>query len=1320
MKKNGNDKRKGNYYIGLDVGTDSVGWAVTDRDYSVLRFKGKSMWGARLFEAANDASERRVARTSRRRLNRRKQRILILEELFAKEILKKDPNFFVRLHESNLWQEDRTDKNCSYVLFNDPHYTDKDYLREYPTVYHLREDLIHNAQPHDPRLVFLALHHIFKSRGHFLYEGSENSEEGKTLEESFNDLQLYLSDYDISFAPGDMNSFIQALSDDSPITVKKKKLAAAYGGTEKTEEGIDIASVVELLSGATVKLSKLYGDDSLKNTDVTSVSLKDDIDAKYDQLAETLDDDRLELILSAKELFDIARLRQFLGENRYLSEAKVELYEKNRQDLKILKKYIRKNRPQEYKDIFNAKEGVKNYAAYSRYKTKNRCTQEEFCSFLKGKTEGMKNSKDPDEKRIYEEINAKTFLPRLKGSDNGVIPYQLHLKELKAILNNAETYLPFLKEKDDDGITVQEKLISTYTFRIPYFVGPLNRRAKHSWVVRSDEKIYPWNFTKVVDEEKSAQEFMDNLIGRCTYTKEPVLPMNSLLYSEYKVLNELNPMMINGQPVPADVKNKVYEDLFVNSNRKVTKKSIFKYLLANGHVTEQDQLSGIDDTIKSNLKSYHDFKDILAKTKDYEQTERIIRSMVVFSSDKKMLRKWLDKNTHGLSEEDKKKVVRLNYKEWGNLSKEFLTEIYSPDENGEVMNIIEKLRSSNLNLMKLLSKDFEYRDQVNKYLTDHGYVSDSIHTYLDELYIAPAVKRSIWQTLRIVDEIIDIQKSAPEKIFIEMARPDAKTVKKERTESRKDALLKLYKSCGEQVRDLQEKLEHETDQSLRRDKLYLYYTQMGRCMYTGEPIDLEKMLKDNTTYDIDHIYPRSRIKDDSLTNRVLVKSSVNREKTNIYPISDQIRSEMYPFWTLLKEKKLISEEKYRRLTRSYELTPDELASFVARQITVTQQSTKALAQTLEHLYGNTRIVYSKAGNVSEFRHKYGFVKMREVNDLHHAKDAYLNVVVGNVYDTKFTAKFFNNITKEIYSLNKVFDFNTVGAWKKDGSTLANVRKYMAKNNPIVTFMPVIVKGAISDLQIMPKGKGQLPVKQGRDVEKYGGYNKISGAYFAVIEHQKGKKTLRTIVPVFIHDEEKYRRDPVGYFESYGFVNPRVIAARIPFNALLELNDKRLCITGRTGNQIVYKHTYELAIDDEHVHYLKDIKKYVDRCKAQKSELEITDRDGITSDKNVMMYDWFITRLEMNVYKKMFTPMLDDMGKYRAKYIAFTEYTQCHLLLEILKAFKCDRQCPNLKELNGKATAGIVFTSNNIQGNDTAYLINQSVTGLFEYKVDLLK
>ena len=46
---------KKNYYLGLDMGTSSVGWAVTDENYNLLRAKGKDLWGIREFEEAKTA-----------------------------------------------------------------------------------------------------------------------------------------------------------------------------------------------------------------------------------------------------------------------------------------------------------------------------------------------------------------------------------------------------------------------------------------------------------------------------------------------------------------------------------------------------------------------------------------------------------------------------------------------------------------------------------------------------------------------------------------------------------------------------------------------------------------------------------------------------------------------------------------------------------------------------------------------------------------------------------------------------------------------------------------------------------------------------------------------------------------------------------------------------------------------------------------------------------------------------------------------------------------------------------------------------------------
>ena len=58
------------YYLGLDMGTNSIGWAVTDTEYNLMRAKGKDMWGIREFEEAKTAAERRSNRTARRRKQR--------------------------------------------------------------------------------------------------------------------------------------------------------------------------------------------------------------------------------------------------------------------------------------------------------------------------------------------------------------------------------------------------------------------------------------------------------------------------------------------------------------------------------------------------------------------------------------------------------------------------------------------------------------------------------------------------------------------------------------------------------------------------------------------------------------------------------------------------------------------------------------------------------------------------------------------------------------------------------------------------------------------------------------------------------------------------------------------------------------------------------------------------------------------------------------------------------------------------------------------------------------------------------------------------
>ena len=800
MKQNGHDLVRGSYYLGLDVGTNSVGWAVTDHDYDLHKFKGNAMWGARLFDEAKDASERRTSRTNRRRLARRNQRLLLLELLFSEEIAKIDPSFFRRMEESALWLDDKTNKTCRFAVFHDTDYTDKDYHKQVPSVYHLRYEHMNSPAPQDIRLVYLALHHIMKSRGHFLYESTSQDEAIRPVEAAFADLNdLLEANYDSSIALADAASFFSTLSrGDIGITAKQKALKASWGGSEDKEAPVDLSAAIDLLAGKSgIKLSVLFNDESLANAEPGKITLTKDLEEDYDALSSVLGD-RVGLVMQLKDVYDTALLARMLHGHASLSEAKIALFNKNHDDLRALKVYVRRNAPEKYKEIFTIRrDKLNNYSAYSGYKSRSgdhSCTQEEFCKYLAGLRLPAPEPGDENMSRIFSEIKEGIFLTKLRGTENGVVPYQLQRKELRTILKNASAYLPFLNEKDEDGNTVAEKIEKTFEFRLPYYVGPLNRRAGAYWAVRfpgkDGEKIYPWNFNRVIDTEASSKEFMTNLIGRCTYTGERVLPKDSLLYSEYMLLNELNPLTINGEPIKTETKQGIVRDLFVESKKPVTKKTIRDYLLCRGYIGSDvgvDDIGGVDERIKTTLRSFHDFREILERTGDRDMVEDIILHILVFGNDRQMLKKWLKGHTHGLTEEEYDRVSHLRYSDWGRLSKCFLTGIFSvdPEEGtGEAHSILAMLRSSNKNVMQLLSDRYSFAEQAEAHRRELIGGQQTLTDRLNEMYIAPAVRRSIRQTLRIVDEIVDIEKSVPEKIFIEMARECSKEMKGKRTESR--------------------------------------------------------------------------------------------------------------------------------------------------------------------------------------------------------------------------------------------------------------------------------------------------------------------------------------------------------------------------------------------------------------------------------------------------------------------------------------------------------------------------------------------------------
>lgn len=165
-----------NYAISLDIGNASVGWAAFTPDYRLMRAKGRELIGVRLFEPAQTAEARRMARTTRRRYSRRRWRLHMLDAIFDAPLAEVDPSFLARRKYS--WVHPADENNADYwyggVLFDSKN-QDKRFYKQYPTIYHLRKTLMEDDKQHDIREVYFAVHHLLKYRGNFLVEGDLDS-----------------------------------------------------------------------------------------------------------------------------------------------------------------------------------------------------------------------------------------------------------------------------------------------------------------------------------------------------------------------------------------------------------------------------------------------------------------------------------------------------------------------------------------------------------------------------------------------------------------------------------------------------------------------------------------------------------------------------------------------------------------------------------------------------------------------------------------------------------------------------------------------------------------------------------------------------------------------------------------------------------------------------------------------------------------------------------------------------------------------------------------------------------------------------------------
>ena len=1339
------------YYMGLDMGTSSVGWAVTDEKYNLIKKHGKDMWGIREFEEADTAEARRTFRAARRRRQREVARIGLLKDYFHDDLAKVDPNFFQRLENSKYFQEDKDEEvNEKYGIFADKNYTDKDYFKEYPTIYHLRKELLHSQEPHDVRLIYLALLNMYKHRGHFLNASLGIDGENRKMKDIYCDFVLMARDVlELEFPTEFGEVQFQNLMCARDLSRKKKaeKLIDLLGIDKKQKQHI---ALLECILGLDKSVKTLYGKKLADDFDKSiKINFSDSgFDEKAEELADILGEERFDLILCMKELYDSATLNQIMGTHKYLSEARVQEYEKHKNDLKKLKCVIKKYGTREqYAFLFRSVEKA-TYSAYVRSvnsggkerRNMSERTKDALYATLK---KILKEFPADDKDCIYimEEIEKNHFLPKQMTSANGVIPNQIHAKEMKQILKNAEKYLSFLSEKDESGLSVSERILQLFTFQIPYYIGPLSTNSEknngNGWVIRKEEgKVFPWNMDQKIDKKKTSEEFISRMVRRCTYMGgEQVLPKSSLEYECFSVLNELNNLKVRNEKLPVEIKQKIYTDLFTRG-KKVSKKSIANYLKGCGILQEgaEDELTGMMDSINSSLSSYGKFRAIFGDQMKEDSCKKMIEKIIfwctVYGNSKQFLKEQMEENYGSiLTQNQIKRILGFKLKDWGNLSKEFLELQGSRKDTGEKMSLIRMLWETNDNLMELLdNSQYTYKKELEKRQENLEKTLKEIQPEdLEGYYFSAPVKRMIWQTLLVLKETEKVMGQPPKRLFVEMTREHGE--KNDIKDSRAKKFLDLYKNIREEDHDWKNVIENaEESGTIRSKKMYLYLTQRGRCMYTGNIIDLSQLF-DNNLYDIDHIYPRHFVKDDNLENNmVLVEKQKNAHKSDKYPLEESIYNKQISFWRELHHQKLINDEKFKRLTDRNPFSDEQKAGFIARQLVETSQGTKGITKILKEVLPDTTMVYAKAKNVSDFRNQYKILKSRVVNEFHHAHDAYLNIVVGNVYYTKFTNNPINFIKKqEPYNLSRVFEWNVVRngeeAWiakpeKEQKITIETVRKMLARNTPLLTRLSFEGTGGLANQTLYgaekAQGDGYIPLKSSdlklRNVRKYGGFSSVSTAYFILVEHEQKKKRVRTLETVPILWKDRIEKDPkqleVYCTEVLGLINSDIRIRKIRIQSLVKKDGYYMYLSGKTGNQIIMRNAVQLCLRQEWINYIKKLEK------------ETID-EVITKEENSELYNLLCEKHLEGIYAKRPNPVGEKLRKriYEFNQLEITEQRQ--LLLELLNLSKIGVVKANLTLIGETSSAGTMKVSKNISESKEFKLIHQSITGLYEKQVDLL-
>ena len=621
----------------------------------------------------------------------------------------------------------------------------------------------------------------------------------------------------------------------------------------------------------------------------------------------------------------------------------------------------------------------------------------EYVQKVKGRYDELKESGLSIGQKFFVELCKNQFY-RIKDQ---VYPREAYIEEYDLIMRNQQKYYPEL---------ISDELIEKIRNEIIYYQRKL--KSQKSLVSTCEFEGF---WTKINNNGKEKELFVG----------PKVVPKSSPLFQASRIWETINNISIKrktGEPVEIslDKKNEIFE--YMNNNEKLSYAELLKILgLKKDDVYGNKQLS-------KGLPGNKTKVEMIKCVTDLERHSYLFRfELPINEYDEEVY--LFDRETGEITNSKKKKRIPSDienqpfYKLWH--------AVYSiPDKEDCQKTLIKKFGLSNEEAVKLSTLDFTKQGFANKshrairkllpYLMegDNDYSSRCYAGYyhtttpttrenferklLDKLRLLeknslrqPVVEKILNQMVNIVNAIID-KYGKPEEIRIELSR-ELKQSKDERNNTYKSMSEREYENKIIE-KELGENRLRATRNNIIKWRLYHEISneekkQNAICIYCGQPISFTAAILGEEV-EVEHIIPRSRLFDDSQSNKTLAhkKCNSNKKDQTAYDFmrskSDSEFNDYVERINTLYKNHIFGKTKRDKLLMPGDKIPTD---FIDRQLRQTQYISIKAREILQSICHN---VWATSGNVTaELRHIWGWDEVLENLQLPKYKELGLTEII---------------------------------------------------------------------------------------------------------------------------------------------------------------------------------------------------------------------------------------------------------------------------------------------------------------------------------------